>query len=292
MPPVGGVGALGVVGLRRAGVGLGGLRERRKAAAEASGGREQGRGVGAGSIGLERRAFRVSAIRAVPDASVRTALRVGLPVGVGGGAAAVGADGARRARTFDPAAAAAASSEALALARLPGMPCSAKRGEVAQLRRPPAAAAPASSDGQGRAPPPNPTPTGRSPSASAAPRASSQRYLREDLDGRTGPAPAAARRKAADPVAQAPGRGHGGQGAATRIPTPRRRRRRAPEPSLERPSEASGLDLAAFGMALRAGSQIMSDKAILSDIPAPRQAGRIDCAKQVTKRRRQFTMPK
>ena len=42
--PVGGIGALGVVGLRRAGVGLGGLRQRRQAAAEAPGGREQGRG--------------------------------------------------------------------------------------------------------------------------------------------------------------------------------------------------------------------------------------------------------
>ncbi len=47
--PVGGVGALGVVGLRRAGVGLGGLRERRKAAAEAPGGREQGRGFAPGA---------------------------------------------------------------------------------------------------------------------------------------------------------------------------------------------------------------------------------------------------
>ena len=69
LPPVRGVGALGVVGLGRAGVGLGGLRQRRQAAAEAPGGREQGRGVRAGSLGLRRRAFRLSAIRAVPDAS-------------------------------------------------------------------------------------------------------------------------------------------------------------------------------------------------------------------------------
>ncbi len=61
--PVRGVGALGVVGLGGAGVVLGGLRERRKAAAEASGGREQGRGVRAGSLGLKRRAFRLSAKR-------------------------------------------------------------------------------------------------------------------------------------------------------------------------------------------------------------------------------------
>ena len=38
------------------------------------------------------RAFRLSLIRAVPDASVRIALRVGLRVGVGRGVAAVGAD--------------------------------------------------------------------------------------------------------------------------------------------------------------------------------------------------------
>ena len=90
--PVGGVGALGVIGLRRAGVGLGGLRERRQAAAEAPGGREQGRGVRAGSLGLERRAFRLPAVRAVPDAFVRTALRVGWRAGAGRGGAAVGAD--------------------------------------------------------------------------------------------------------------------------------------------------------------------------------------------------------
>ena len=90
--PVRGVGALGVVGLGGAGVGLGGLRERRQAAAEAPGGREQGRGVRAGSLGLKRRAFRLSAIRAVPDAFVRTALRVGWRAGVGRGGAAVGAD--------------------------------------------------------------------------------------------------------------------------------------------------------------------------------------------------------
>ena len=76
--PVRGVGALGVVGLGGAGVGLGGLRERRKAAAEAAGGREQGRGVRAGSLGLQRRAFRLSAHPRRPGASVKTALRVGL----------------------------------------------------------------------------------------------------------------------------------------------------------------------------------------------------------------------
>ena len=93
--PVGGVGALGVIGLGGAGVVLGGLGERRKAAAEASGGREQGRGVRAGSLGLERRAFRLSAI---PGAFVKTALRVGWRASAGRGGAARGADPARPGR--------------------------------------------------------------------------------------------------------------------------------------------------------------------------------------------------
>ena len=60
--PIRGVGPLGIIGLGGAGVVLGGLRERRKAAAEAAGGREQGRGVRAGSLSFKRRAFRLSAI--------------------------------------------------------------------------------------------------------------------------------------------------------------------------------------------------------------------------------------
>jgi hypothetical protein len=72
--PVRGVGALGVIGLSGAGVGLGRLGERRKAAAEPSGGRQQGRGVRAWSLGLEPHAFRRSAI---PGAFMNTALRVG-----------------------------------------------------------------------------------------------------------------------------------------------------------------------------------------------------------------------
>ena len=92
LPPVGGVGALGVVGLRRAGVGLGGLRQRRQPPAEAPGGREQGRWVRAGSPGLRRGAFPLPVLRAVSDASARTALRVGLRAAVGRVGAAVGAD--------------------------------------------------------------------------------------------------------------------------------------------------------------------------------------------------------
>jgi hypothetical protein len=49
LAPVGGIGALGVVGLRRAGVGLGRLGESGEAAAEAAGRREQGRGFAPGA---------------------------------------------------------------------------------------------------------------------------------------------------------------------------------------------------------------------------------------------------
>ena len=90
--PVRGVGALGVIGLGGAGVVLGRLRERRKAAAEACGGREQGRGVRTWSLGLERSALRLSAI---PGAFVKTALRVGWRAGAERGGAARGARAAR-----------------------------------------------------------------------------------------------------------------------------------------------------------------------------------------------------
>jgi hypothetical protein len=96
LPPVGGICALGVVGLRRAGVGLGGLRQRRQAAAQAPGGREQGRGARAWGLGLERRVFRLLTIR-VPDASVRSALRVGWRASADRGGAARGANPAARA---------------------------------------------------------------------------------------------------------------------------------------------------------------------------------------------------
>ena len=81
VPPVGGVGALGVVGLRRAGVGLGGLGERRQPPAEPPGGREQGRGIRAG-MGPEPLALRVLTRQRLPPP------RPGcLPVGWPGGAA-------------------------------------------------------------------------------------------------------------------------------------------------------------------------------------------------------------
>ena len=54
LPPVGGVGALGVVGLGGAGVGLGGLRQAGQPAAEPAGRQEQGRGGCAPCRGLWR----------------------------------------------------------------------------------------------------------------------------------------------------------------------------------------------------------------------------------------------
>ena len=165
LPPVGGVGALGVVGLRRAGVGLGGLRQRRQAAAEAPGGREQGRGR-AGSPGLRRRTFRLSVLRAVPDAAARTAVRVGdcvppsaglglpsAPTGAGAErlSAPIGAGGAG---AFEPTAGARVwSSEALA--RRASRACPAGLNQAMRLRFAgvPAAAAPANSGGGGEGAP-------------------------------------------------------------------------------------------------------------------------------------------
>ena len=71
--PVGGVGALGVVGLRRAGVGLGGLRQRRQPAAEAAAGRSragQGRPSGPAHFPtpLRPRSVFRSVLGAVPGA--------------------------------------------------------------------------------------------------------------------------------------------------------------------------------------------------------------------------------
>ena len=129
--PVRGVGALGVIGLGGAGVVLGSLRERRKAAAEASGGREQGRGVRAWSLGLERRAFRLSAI---PGAFVKTALRVGWRAGADRGGAARGAGpggGAWRGDLVPP------GFRGLGVMWPPGLRCTAERGDAAQLRRGP-----------------------------------------------------------------------------------------------------------------------------------------------------------
>src|ERR1700677_3164244 len=85
LPPVRRVGALGVIGLSGAGVVLGGLRERRKAAAEAAGGRGQGRGVRAGSLSFKRRAFGLSA---VPGAFVKVGLRGWRAAGRRGGGTA------------------------------------------------------------------------------------------------------------------------------------------------------------------------------------------------------------
>ena len=130
--PVCGVGALGVIGLSGAGVILSRLGERRKAAAEASGGREQGRGVRAGSLRLKRRAFRLSAI---PGAFGKAALRVGGRTGADRGGAARGANpggpggGAWRGGLVPP------GFRRLGVMGLPGGSCTTERGDAARLRR-------------------------------------------------------------------------------------------------------------------------------------------------------------
>ena len=59
---------------------------------------------------------------------------------------------------------------------------------------------------------------------------------------------------------------------------------------LPEPSESPQARISRGFSSPRAGLRIMSDKAILSDIATPRQAGRITRHNSVTKRRRRFTM--
>ena len=94
--PVRGVGALGVVGLRRAGVGLGGLRQRRQAAAEAWGaglrvpvGRMLGRRSAAGRA-LATQGHLVFAPSYHPASSARAKRRLAPPPGAPGGSVAEG----------------------------------------------------------------------------------------------------------------------------------------------------------------------------------------------------------
>ena len=289
LPPVGGIGALGVVGLRRAGVGLGGLRQRRQAAAEAPGGREQGRGVGAGSLGLKRRAFRLWALRAVPDASVRTALRVGWRAGVGRGGAAIGADrrgpggGAWRGGLAPP-----VFRGLGAMARPPGLRCRARRGDGAQLRRGPRRGG-AGELGRGR---------GGRPRRGVDP-------ARSDASARF-PGSAEERRFGSD--------GPGAWGAADRRPAPSEASRAGSAacesalraafsdasavcgPSLRAPSGAVQERLRAgfptVSHRLRARSESCPIRQPYRTSPHPRQAGRITAEYEMTKRRRRFTMPR
>ena len=285
MSPVRGVGALGVIGLGGAGVGLGGLGERRKAAAEAPGGREQGRGVRAWSLGLERRAFRLSAIRAVPGAFVRTALRVGWRASAGRGGTAVGADQAGRAGALGAATAVPPGFRGLGVARPRGLRCTAGRGDGAQRRRGPRCSG-AGELGRGRGGRPRrvgsrrvairrlgavPGISGRAPLRVRWPRglgcgrlqASPSRAMR------------AGRRRSSARAA------FSDASASSRAPT---------GAASEGAGGAAGPGFAAFRMGFGRAFRIMSDKAILSDIATPRQAGRIPRHNSVTKRRQRLTM--
>ena len=268
--PVRGVGALGVIGLGGAGVVLGGLRERRKAAAEAAGGREQGRGVRAGSLGLKRRAFRLSAI-AVPGAFVKTALRVGWRASADRGGAARGANpggpggGAWRGDLVPP------GFRGLGVMWPPGLRCTAERGDAAQLRRGPRLqprgrtragqeeGAPASSDSD----------PARSDASASFPGSAEERRFGPDgprawgvADCRSSPNRALAGRAAAQPSRRIFRRLGRARTIASGAASGWARR-------------GSGPGFAAFGMGFGRASRIMSDNAILSDIATPRQAGRI-----------------
>jgi len=151
LPPVGGIGALGVVRLRRAGIRLGGLRQRRQPPAQAPGGREQGRGVRAGSPGLRAGVFPLPVLRAVSDASVRTALRVGSRAAVGRAGLLSAPTGAGRAGALGGA---ASSRRSFGPGRdvPPGVRSRAKRGDGGSFAGVPAAAGPANSGGREGAP--------------------------------------------------------------------------------------------------------------------------------------------
>ena len=283
--PVGGVGALGVVGLRRAGVGLGGLRQRRQAAAEAPGGREQGRGVRAGSLGLRRRAFRLSVLRAVPDASVRIALRVGWRAGVGRGGAAVGADrrgqggGVWRGGLVPP----VFRGLGRGVAPRPALQDQTRRWGPASPGSPPRRRR-RTRAGQGRAPPPRRTPTRRSPTPRRGSRVGGGAPLRVRWPRGLGCGRPQARAKRGE-------RGGGGcaRNVARRFPTPRRSRERLRSVLRSRPG-ALRAEFPGFSHGVLGRLRIMSDKAILSDIPATTTSGADIFDIKVTKRRQGFTM--
>jgi hypothetical protein len=130
--PVRGVGALSVIRLSGPGVVFGSLRERRKAAAEACGGREQGRGVGAWSLGLERHALRLSAI---PGAFVKTALRVGRRASADRGGAARGAAPGGPGGGAWPGDLVPPGLRDLGVMWRPGLRCPADQGDAIQFRR-------------------------------------------------------------------------------------------------------------------------------------------------------------
>ena len=266
--PVRGVGALGVIGLSGAGVVLGGLGERRKAAAEASGGREQGRGVCAWSLGLERHAFRLSAI---PGAFVKTALRVGWRAGADRGGAACGANPARpgggawRGDLVPP------GFRGLGVVWPPGLRRTAERGDAAQLRRGPRCSR-AGELGRGRGG--GPRQLGLRPGAirrlGVVPGISGRAPLRARWSKGLG---CGRLQVLAKP-------GVGGRAAAQRVapcfPTPRRAQRSPPERPLGG-QEGRKAWFCGVWHGVWAGFRIMSDNAILSDIATPRQAGRIAC---------------
>ena len=104
-------------------------------------------------------------------------------------------------------------------------------------------------------------------------------------------------RQAGQPAAEPAGRARAGQGAeAAPLPTPlaasgASHLGRCPGSALQAPSRARNSGRFRVGHGRRSLARIMSDNAMLSDIPTPRQAGRILAQIAVTKRRRRFTMP-
>ena len=238
-----------------------------------------------------RRAFRLSVLRAVPDASVRTALRVGLRAGVGRGVAAVGADprgqggGAWRGGMAppggQPGACVRTRAPGASLSDAPEAPCASSGMSSGRL-----AGRPGLAPGRLVSPPWRPR-GGKGGAGEGAPAAAGPDAPPADASARF-PASGKERRFGSD--------GPAAWGAADRRPAPSWASGRAA-------AAAAGALRAAFSdasaasnapsSAFRSGSgrpqgricrcfpspagllRIMSDKVRLSDIATPRQVGRI-----------------
>ena len=264
--PVRGVGPLGVIGLGGAGVVLGSLRERRKAAAEAAGGREQGRGVRAGSLGLERRAFRLSRRpgRLREDCASGRMARQRRP-GRGRPRRQPRRPGRwRLARRLGP----AGLPGPWRRVGPPGLRCTAERGDAAQLRRGPRCSR-AGELGRGRGGGPRRSDSDPARSDASAPFPGSAEERRFGPDGPRAWGVADCRSSPSRAL-RAGGAAQASRGGFRRLAELEGRLR-------------SGLWVGQEGLTawfcgvwhgVWAGSRIMSDNASLSDMLTPRQARR------------------
>ena len=192
-------------------------------------------GSAPGSLGLERRVFRLSAI---PGAFVKTALRVGWRASADRGGAARGANpgvpggGAWRGDLIPP------GFRGLGVMWPPGVRCTAERGDAAQLRRGPRCSR-AGELGRGR---------GRGPrQLGLRPGAIRRRGVVPGISGRAPLSGPMVQGLGVWPIAGSRQTGRWGQGRGSTVapcfPTPRQAQRSPPERPLGGPGGAQGLVL-------------------------------------------------